>query len=216
MMRKRYGGFGLLVLSASVGCSTDRPQKLEPVYDVRPAGDEAMAMRQWPQSVSYFPSGAVTAYSTRFPYQYKGQFRPYSYVVLDPILFLGQTALLPAEFVANPPGHNQIFRGVVYPPTYTAQPLPVVVPSPTGNARAGISGGVGGAGPVFSSPSNSGFGGPSGGGGATPVGPGNAPVGVPGGLGGSGGAGAGGTGGAGGGASGAGGGGAGGAGGGGR
>ena len=178
---------GLALLSAAVGCSTQRRPAVEPVYDLKPAGDEAMAVRQWPRSVSYYPSGGVTAFSTRFPHEYKRTHERYTYLFLDPMLFIGQTVALPLNLVANPPGKFQVYRGAVYPPTYTAQPPPVV-PQPIGRAGVGVAGQTGTAGPVYPTPSNSGYVG--GGGAGTPVGPGNAPAGVPGAPGGGAGGGA--------------------------
>lgn len=105
------------------GCSTQ--EKI--VYDTvntRPiVGDDAMALRSdWPKSVCYYPNGDVTAWSTRYPYQASEARADQTNLLLDSITFIAETAFLPVELVANPPFEPQVWYGVKYPPTYTANP----------------------------------------------------------------------------------------------
>ena len=123
-----------------VGCSTREKVTYEPVNRKPIVGDEAMALRaDWPRAVSHYQNGSVAAFSTRYPYETNASVPETDNLFLEPVLFFGQVILLPAELVANPPGQVQVWHGVVYPPTYTAQPpLP-----PPGGARTSGPGYVG-------------------------------------------------------------------------
>src|SRR5258708_2542029 len=44
------------------------------------------------------------------------------HLFLDPVTFLAETAFLPVELDANPPGETQVWSGAKTPPTSTAQP----------------------------------------------------------------------------------------------
>lgn len=115
---------GLMAIASTIGgCSTQ--EKI--VYDAvntRPiVGDDAMALRSdWPRSVCYYPNGDVTAWSTRYPYQAGEARAAQGNLMLDTITFIAETAFLPVEFAANPPFQPQVWYGVKYPPTYTANP----------------------------------------------------------------------------------------------
>lgn len=113
----------LALASLLAGCSTQ--EKI--VYDTvntRPiVGDDAIALRSnWSRSVCYYPNGDVTAWSTRYPYQTSESRSGEANLLLDTITFVAETAFLPVELVANPPFQPQVWYGVKYPPTYTAQP----------------------------------------------------------------------------------------------
>ena len=82
-----------------------------------------MALRSdWPASVAYYQNGDVAAWSTRFPYQVNPNAPARTNMFVDPTMFVLQTAVLPVELVANPPYVPQVWYGVKYRPTYTAQP----------------------------------------------------------------------------------------------
>ena len=110
-------------LSAAVGCSTQEKPVYDPVNTKPIVGDDAMALRaDWPKNVCIYPNGDVVAWSTRYPYQTNEANPEQANLLLDTVTFVGQTALLPVELIANPPGVPQVWYGVKYPPTYTAQP----------------------------------------------------------------------------------------------
>ena len=112
----------LLALGAA-GCSTQHKVVCDPVNTKPIVGDDAMALRaDWPKSVCYYPNGDVVAWSTRYPYPESESRDESANVVLDTVTFIAQTAFLPVELVANPPGVPQVHYAVKYPPTYTAQP----------------------------------------------------------------------------------------------
>jgi hypothetical protein len=104
-------------------CSTQENPAYDPVNTKPIVGDDAMAFRaDWPKNVCPYPNGDVVAWSTRYPYQTNEANFGAANIVLDTVTFVGETALLPFQFIANPPGQPQVWYGVKYPPTYTAQP----------------------------------------------------------------------------------------------
>ena len=113
----------LLAITLTAGCSTQEKVSYDPVNTKPIVGDDAMAFRSdWPVAVAHYQNGAVAAWSTRYPYQTKATATDTSNLFLATPLFLVQTAALPVELVVNPPFQPQLWYGVVYPPTYTAQP----------------------------------------------------------------------------------------------
>jgi hypothetical protein len=122
----------LTLLLCAVGCSTQEKVVYDPVNTRPIVGDDAMALRSdWPKSASYYQNGDVADYSTRYPFQAKEVKTDTGHLFLDTVTFLGETAFLPIEFIANPPFQPQVSYGVKYPPTYTAQPP---LPPPGGTA----------------------------------------------------------------------------------
>ena len=130
------------------GCATREKVRYEPVNNKPILGDDAMTMRQWPSAHSYYPNGAVAAWSTRFPLATDPN-RPQSQnLILEPVLFIGQTLTLPLEFIANPPFRPVVYHGAEYRPTYTFQPP---LPPRGGAAPQGGMVGYGAAGPSMQS-----------------------------------------------------------------
>lgn len=124
---KRATGLRLVALAlgliAGAGCSTQEKVVYDPVNTKPIVGDNAMALRSdWGKSVCYYPNGDVAAWSTRYPYQTNETRTDTANLALDSVTFVAETAFLPIEFVANPPFQPQVWYGVKYPPTYTAQP----------------------------------------------------------------------------------------------
>lgn len=142
-------GLGIALLAVGVmGCSTQEKVVYEPVENTPIVGDDAIAMRQWPPARSYYPNADTAGWSTRFPVTTQSN-RPESQnLVLEPILFVGQTIMLPVELIANPPFQPQVYYGVKYRPTYTFQPP---LPPPGGAPAQGGAAAYGGAGPGMQS-----------------------------------------------------------------
>jgi hypothetical protein len=118
-------GVAALIATAMLvgGCSTQEKIAYEPVNTRPIVGDDAMALRSdWPKSVCYYPNGDVTAWSTRYPYQASEARSDTGNLLLDSVTFIAETAFLPVELIANPPGEPQVWYGVKYPPTYTFNP----------------------------------------------------------------------------------------------
>jgi hypothetical protein len=110
-------------LAAAAGCSTQEKPVYEAVNTKPIVGDDAMAFRaDWPRSVCKYPNGDVVAWSTRYPYQANESRYQEANLALDTITFVAETAILPVQLIVNPPGVPQVWYGVKYPPTYTAQP----------------------------------------------------------------------------------------------
>ena len=130
------------------GCSTQEKVQYDPVEKAPIVGDDAMTMRQWPAAKSYYPNGDTAAWSTRFPITTNPNRPEAQNLVLEPVLFIGQTVLLPIEFIANPPFQPQVYYGVEYRPTYTFQPP---LPPPGGAPPQGGTVGYGAAGPSMQS-----------------------------------------------------------------
>ena len=131
--RNRLFAFAILAAIAA-GCSAQERVRYAPVNNVPVIGDEAMAMRNWPRSPSYYQNGDVAAWSTRFPYQTNPR-NPEGYnIVLDTTIFIGQVAILPIQLVIHPPFQPQVYHGIEYRPTSTAQPP---LPPPGGGPAGG-------------------------------------------------------------------------------
>jgi hypothetical protein len=129
------------------GCSTQQKVQYEPVERQLVLGDDAMGLRQWSPSASYYANGDTAAWSTRYPISTDPNRPERQNIVLEPLLFIGQTVALPLEFVANPPFSPQVYHGVEYRPTHSFQPpLGYMPESGSGNAV-----GYGGAGPSMRS-----------------------------------------------------------------
>ena len=110
-------------LATAAGCSTQEKPVYEAVNTKPIVGDDAMALRaDWQRSVCPYPNGDVVAWSTRYPYQARESRFEESNLLMDTVTFVAETAFLPVELIANPPGQPQVWYGVKYPPTYTAQP----------------------------------------------------------------------------------------------
>ena len=107
----------------AAGCSTQEKIVYDPVNTRPIVGDRAMALRSdWSKSVCTYANGDVAGWSTRYPYQTDETRMDSANLVLDSLTFIGETAFLPIELVANPLYQPQVWYGVKYPLTYTAQP----------------------------------------------------------------------------------------------
>jgi hypothetical protein len=96
-----------------------------------------MALRaDWPTSVCYYPNGDVTGWSTRYPFQTSEARGGQANIFLDTVTFVCESAILPVELAANPPFQPQVWYGVKYPPTYTANPPLPPTTQPTGPGPA--------------------------------------------------------------------------------
>jgi hypothetical protein len=113
----------LALVCVGIGCSTQEKVIYDSVNTKPIEGDRAMALRSdWPRSVCNYQNGDVVAWSTRYPYQTNEARSDTANLLLDSVTFIAETAFLPIELVANPPFQPQVWYGVKYPPTYTAQP----------------------------------------------------------------------------------------------
>ena len=113
----------LAILTAGAGCSTREKIVYEPVNTKPIVGDDAMALRaDWPRGVSHYQNGDVAAWSTRFPYETSSRIPEPDNLLIEPTMFVVQMIALPANLIANPPGQPQVWYGVKWRPTYTAQP----------------------------------------------------------------------------------------------
>jgi hypothetical protein len=90
--------------------------------------DEAMALRNWQSASALYANGHVNAGPTLFPYEPRGTNPWYLNTLLEPALFIGQTAALPISAIFTPPWQPVAYHGVYLPPTYTAdvplEPIP--------------------------------------------------------------------------------------------
>lgn len=94
--------------------------------------DEAMALRQWDETASYYANGSSVSYPTLYPYVPRSDAPAVEGLVTAPLLFMGQTIFLPITALVTPTWEDEAARGVYTPPTYTA--IPVVRPDAVGYA----------------------------------------------------------------------------------
>jgi len=127
----------LLAFLIAAGCTTREKIVYEPVNTKAIVGDDAMALRaDWPRGVSRYQNGDVAGWSTRFPYETSSRIPEAENLLIEPTMFVIQTVALPANLFANPPGQPQVWYGVKWRPTYTAQP-----PLPPRNGQSPSGGG---------------------------------------------------------------------------
>ena len=124
----------LVILGASmlaVGCQrmgNTPPEQLNPTPIVV---DEAMQHRDWDQQAAYYTNTSVVARPTGELYEVKpdlGAERRHIYV--DPVVWAGNTLLMPFVLIADPPWTPVAYRGETIEPTYTAQPPLDEAPAP--------------------------------------------------------------------------------------
>ena len=106
-------------------------QKLSPAPIVE---DEAMELRDWQRSSAVYANGVSVSYPTLYPYVARKNVPAIEPVIMEPVLFVGQTLALPITAIDTPPWQDTSYRGVDTPPTYTA--VPVVEPDAAGWAPA--------------------------------------------------------------------------------
>ena len=127
----RSAGWAMLGAAAVAVTGCVKADRNSPPLTLNPLPlkeDEAMARRDWSEESAWYanvgvvagPTGRTWEPGTRYPW---GQ--PVSvpgHIVTDDTIFLGNTALMPARLVVQPPWTEKVYRGVTTPPTYTASP----------------------------------------------------------------------------------------------
>jgi hypothetical protein len=107
------------------GCATSPHAQQKPELSQAPLTiDTAMQLRDWDQSVAYYPNGSVPAWNTRFHYHPSPSAPQWIKPVSEPIAFIGQTLFLPITLVTARPFTPVIYRGVQEPSSSTAFPAP--------------------------------------------------------------------------------------------
>lgn len=120
------------LVAAGAGCQRAPEPRAEATSTEPLVIDEAMQARDWPRVAANFQAGGVDAGVTRFPHQPQTQGddagratlgAERENAVLDPLLFVGQSFLVPFTYFVDPPFAKKNHRGVIYEPTHTAMPL---------------------------------------------------------------------------------------------
>ncbi|HET6252180.1 MAG TPA: hypothetical protein VFE47_31125 [Tepidisphaeraceae bacterium] len=89
----------------------------------QPAADEATELRGWHKSIAFYESGATQAWPTRWYYAPNPDYTTPENFVMDPMMFLAQTASLPVTMAKEPPFKQPVvYSGDVLPASYTAMP----------------------------------------------------------------------------------------------
>ena len=116
---------------AAAGCANRHQTNVVPLSDARVDYDEAMEVRDWPQTLAGYGDEAVTAGPTYYEYEYVGFGRdgqarklsqPAASRLGDTFVFLGNTLLLPVRLVQTPPWKSVAYQPDLIPPTYHAAP----------------------------------------------------------------------------------------------
>lgn len=121
----------LLVLTG--GCtSANRPVRA-PKVTAPVAYDEAMALRDWPQTTVTIANGDIDAGPTNATWEYDStmgaqqpsQRRRSLAMLAEAGVFLGNVVMLPYQIVKDPPTEDRQYEGVIIAPTYSAAvPVP--------------------------------------------------------------------------------------------
>jgi hypothetical protein len=120
---REAGSSAVDIATNSFGKIRNRPPESlsAPVIDV----DEAMQARDWDQSTALYKSGATVAGPIGFMYQPRAGQNAWRYQFIDLPLFLGNTMLIPVDFVKTPPWKPVEWKADTVEPTYTGvAPLP--------------------------------------------------------------------------------------------
>lgn len=91
--------------------------------------DAAMQLRQWDQSVAYYPNGDAVAGTTLFSYEPTRERNELNYYYADTGVFFLNLALVPYRLFADPVTATRTYAGETVSPSYTAvPPLPEQAP----------------------------------------------------------------------------------------
>lgn len=119
-----------VAVTAITGCQRTADIQEDPTFSMSPLViDQAMQHRNWGASVVEYPNGAVVAGPTLFPYETTRTDPNWQQSLFAPVLFVGQTIILPFHAVVTPPWTEVAYQGVDFEPTHTAvPPLPPTDP----------------------------------------------------------------------------------------
>ncbi|HWE92643.1 MAG TPA: hypothetical protein VG269_01605 [Tepidisphaeraceae bacterium] len=112
----------LSAAALSGGCYQDHVVRQITPMPPEPRADEATQVRGFSQSVSFYHSGTVQAWPTRWYLESNPDRQTRLNYVLDPLKMVAQTVSLPVTLVMEPPFEKVYYEGDVVPPTYTAMP----------------------------------------------------------------------------------------------
>ena len=121
----RFPSRAALVASATLfllatGCQRVQPNRPVAINDDPIVVDEAMELRDWDRSTSYYASGAVVAGAPRVTWEPKYDNR-YNYLA-DPAIGVANIVTIPFTYIRTPWGRTAVYRGAITPPTHTAVP----------------------------------------------------------------------------------------------
>lgn len=108
-----------LILAGCTDARINPPNQLSSAPIIE---DDAMALRQWDQTVALYANGTSVSYPFYFNYVPRRDVPEVEGLVTAPILFTLQTIALPVLMIITPPWQEVVYRGVYTPPTYTAVP----------------------------------------------------------------------------------------------
>lgn len=122
----------LLAVLLAGGCQSFTAPRREPPEVVpvnlsaNESTDEAMDLRVWDRTAVIYPDGDVVAGPTGFLFRISDQTPDWGHLLLEPVLFVGQTIALPVVYPAQLMTANPTrYRGADVEPTHDAVP-PVV------------------------------------------------------------------------------------------
>ena len=121
---KKSAAFTGLAVALLGGCQKVEPMPQADVLQSTPLViDEAMQKREWPRQTVYYQNGDTLAGPTLYPFEPAGDLPDWQYLIMDDLVYLGNTVLLPFSFFVTPPWSSVQYAGVQYEPTNTAQPV---------------------------------------------------------------------------------------------
>lgn len=117
----RRMGMAALALIAC-GCGSTKVVKIPERIAASPPADRATDLRGWQPVVATYQNGGTQAWPTRQYYQPNPDSEERVNYLLDPLMFLAQSASLPVTMAMEPPFEKTIYDGEVPPPSYAAMP----------------------------------------------------------------------------------------------
>jgi hypothetical protein len=104
----------------STGCQRIPPNRPVALNDEPLLVDEAMQIRDWDRSTSYYANGDTVAGATRLTFEPKDDTRLNYFA--DPLIGLTNFVIIPFTYFHTPPFTKMVYQGAIVPPTHTAVP----------------------------------------------------------------------------------------------
>ena len=115
----------LLALAALTGCTFKQPPAPDPVSHAPLVLDEAMQHRNWSVSVAHYTNGATVAGPTASLLTYSENTPVWAPLVLDPVIFMGNSLSAPVVYMITPPWERVVYnRGFIEASNNAMPPLP--------------------------------------------------------------------------------------------
>lgn len=109
----------------TTGCQRVQPNEPVVLNDAPLIVDEAMQIRDWDRSTSYYANGNTVAGARRVTFEPKRD-DEWNYAA-DPLIGVGNFVIIPFTYFSTPPFTKVEYQGAIVPPSHYAVPPATVV-----------------------------------------------------------------------------------------